>query len=413
MDARTLIPLSPVYYLNTRTILESLRLGVLSSKMLLLPSLSLISLFGGTYASFRDFGIPVSNATVDVRVFNVGNATLRDTAHAFISPVLPGNEAFEAPLFAFLVEHNATQTRIMFDLGIRKDPLNFVPSIANLFSSGLASADVSKDITDLLQDGGIPLTSIKTVIWSHSHFDHIGDMSKFPNTTTLAIGPGTNTAIFPGSPNGILQASDFAGHNVTELNFSTTNLSFNSLKAIDYFGDGSFYLLNTPGHLPGHISALARVTPTSFISLGGDTFHHAGEARPRPEFQKNFPCPAHLLEETKTSISTDYFWSPKSRDGAFDMPSRAQQLLAISDLPDSFYADPVTSQVSLEKLATLDADPDIFVIVAHDRSLLSSLPYFPASLSGWKASQLKERTVWNFADKTNPAFIFSPTNKTT
>ncbi|KAJ7696460.1 beta-lactamase-like protein [Mycena rosella] len=377
--------------------------------MLLLPSLSLISLFGATYASFRDFGIPPSNATVDIRVLNVGNLTLGGTAHAFISPVLPGEETLTGPMFAFLVEHNETQTRIMFDLGIRKDPLNLAPGIASLFSSGLFTVEGSKDITDLLQDGGIPLTSIDTVIWSHAHFDHIGDMSKFPNTTGLIIGPGTNTSTFPGSPNGTLQASDFAGHNVTELNFSTTNLSFSSLKAIDYFGDGSFYLLNTPGHLPGHISALARVTPTSFISLGGDTFHHAGEARPRPEFQKNFPCPAHLLEETKTSISTDYFWSPKSRDGAFDMQSRAQQLLAISDLPDSFYADPVRSQVSLEKLATFDADPDIFVIVAHDRSLVSSLPHFPASLNGWKASHLKERTAWNFVDTANPAFIFSPT----
>ncbi|KAJ7469423.1 hypothetical protein FB451DRAFT_983989, partial [Mycena latifolia] len=108
------------------------------------------------------------------------------------------------------------------------------------------------------------------------------------------------------------------------------------------------------------------------------------------------PCPSHLLEETKTTISTDYFWSSESREGAFDMRSRAQQLLAMSDLPDSYYADTVASQVSLEKLATFDADPDFFVIISHDLSLVSSLPYFPASLNNWKASHLKEQTVWNF-----------------
>ncbi|KAJ7119822.1 hypothetical protein C8R44DRAFT_922185, partial [Mycena epipterygia] len=154
--------------------------------------------------------------------------------------------------------------------------------------------------------------------------------------------------------------------------------------------------------------ALARVTPNSFISLAGDAYHHAGQARPRPQFQERYPCPAHLLEETKASISTDYFWSTKSHQGAFDMRSRAQQLLAVSDLPDAFYADPVTSQISLEKLATFDADPDFFVVIAHDLSLVSSLPFFPASLNGWKASHLKERSVWNFVDKTNPAFTFSP-----
>ncbi|KAJ7772627.1 beta-lactamase-like protein [Mycena maculata] len=376
--------------------------------MLLLSCLSL--LFLEAYASFQDFGIPSSDATVEVRAFNVGNATLVGAAHAFILPVLPGHENVSFPLFAFLVEHN--DKRFMFDLGMRKDPLNFAPSIASGFASGIFILDSPKDITELLEDGGIPLASIDTVIWSHSHFDHIGDMSKFPNSTSLIIGPGTDTAIYPETANASLQASDFAGHHVTELDFTGTHLTFSGLKAIDFFGDGSFYLLDTPGHLPGHISALARVTPTSFVSLGGDTFHHAGEARPRPDFQKNYPCPGHLVEEIKSSISTDYFWSPKSSDGAFDIVSRAQQLFAVSDLPDSFYADPVTSQVSLEKIATFDADPDFFVAIAHDMSLVSTLPTFPASLNNWKDSNLKNTSVWIFTETSNPAFAFNPTNVT-
>ncbi|KAJ6451247.1 beta-lactamase-like protein [Mycena vulgaris] len=380
--------------------------------MHLLPCLSLVFLVGGAYASSHDFGIPSSDATVDVRVFNVGNVTLTNSTHAFVLPALPGHETIHFPMFAFLVEHKKTQKRLMFDLGMRKDPLNFAPSVASFFTGGVVTLEESKDITEQLQDGGIALASIDTVIWSHSHFDHIGDMSKFPNTTGLVIGPGTDTTTFPEFPNAALQASDLAGHNVTELNFAGSRLTFSGMKAIDFFNDGSLYLLDTPGHLPGHISALARVTPTSFISLGGDAFHHVGEARPRPQFQKNFPCPAHLLEETRTAISTDFFWSPGSREDAFDMRSRAQQLFAVSDLPDSFYADPVTSQVSLEKLATFDADPDIFVVIAHDISLRSSLPYFPASLNNWKASHLKESTVWNFVDTANPAFAFSPTNAT-
>lgn len=155
-----------------------------------------------------------------------------------------------------------------------------------------------------------------------------------------------------------------------------------------------------------HVSALARVTPTSFIALGGDAFHHAGQARPRPQFQKNFPCPAHIPEAVEHSISTDYF---KSRAGAFDLRSRSQQLLALSDTVDSFYADPVTAQVSVEKLATFDADPDAFVLIVHEISLRrDSLPYFPKYLNDWKATHLKERTVRNFIEKTNPAAAFTP-----
>ncbi|KAJ6619866.1 hypothetical protein B0H10DRAFT_2363672 [Mycena sp. CBHHK59/15] len=277
--------------------------------------LGLALLVAETRASFEDYGIPLSDATVDVKVFNVGTASLVNTTHAFLHPVLPGRQSITFPLFAFLVEHTTSQKRIMFDLGMRKDPMNFAPSISGLFSAGIAQVPPHKDITELLEEGGSrSIPSMLLFGGNHSHFDHIGDMSKFPNTTALVVGPGTDHQLYPEFPNGALQASDFAGHNLTELNFNATHLTFGSLKAIDYFGDGSFYLLNTPGHLAGHISALARVTPTSFIMLAGDAFHHAGQLRPRPHFQHEYPCPAELLEETKSSISTDYFWSWGTHD---------------------------------------------------------------------------------------------------
>ncbi|KAK7025221.1 Metallo-beta-lactamase superfamily protein [Favolaschia claudopus] len=387
-------------------------------------------LVGQTLASWLDYGIPPSSATVDVRVFNVVNVTLVNAAHTFIAPVVPTHEDINLPVFSFLVEHKNSNKRLMFDLGIRKDTENLAPSLQGLFTSGTVQGEQPFDITELLQAGGIPLESIDSVIWSHAHFDHIGDMSKFPNTTDLIIGSETNTETFPDFPNATLQASDFAqvisridriptlsfigsGRQVTKIDFSNANLIFSGMKAIDFFRDGSFYLLNTPGHHPGHLTALARVTPTTFILLGGDTFHHVGEARPRPALQKNFPCPAHILEEAKTAISTDFFWSPRSRDGAFDLRSRSSQLLAVSDTPDSFYADPVASQVSLEKIATFDADPDVFVVIAHDISIRDVIPYFPASLNDWKARDLKEKTLWSFIEESNPASVFRPSTNAT
>jgi hypothetical protein len=52
--------------------------------------------------------------------------------------------------------------------------------------------------------------------------------------------------------------------------------------AHDFFGDGSFYLLDTPGHAIGHLGALARTTTNrdTFIFMGGDLSHHGGQLRP-------------------------------------------------------------------------------------------------------------------------------------
>ncbi|KAJ6508322.1 hypothetical protein C8R45DRAFT_967045 [Mycena sanguinolenta] len=185
-------------------------------------------------------------------------------------------------------------------------------------------------------------------------------MSKFPNSTKLVIGSETDTETYPEFPNATLQTSDFAGRTVQKIDFSTANLIFGGIKAIDYFGDGSSYLLNTPG-----------------VSVPSST----------------------------VSSSTFRAICRHSRDGAFDMLSRAQQLFAVSDLPDLFYTDPVTARISLEKLATFDADPNIFVVVAHDISLRETISYFPAYLNDWKKSGLKEQTVWSFIDKANPAYV--------
>ncbi|KAJ6596671.1 beta-lactamase-like protein [Mycena sp. CBHHK59/15] len=369
-----------------------------------------LALVPNTLASFQDFGIPSSNAIVDseVMAFNVANLTIANGTHRTLAPVLPGRESITTPLHSFFIQHKSRNQRLMFDLGLRNDPLNFPPSVSAFFADAIFSTGSFKDITELLQDGGIPLETINAVIWSHSHVDHIGDMSKFPHTTDLVIGPGTNNKLYPQFPGGVLQTSDFAGHNVTELSFDNTNLTFGAFKAVDYFGDASFYLLNTPGHLPGHMTALARVTPTSFILLSGDSFHHPGQLRPRPQFQRHFPCPAHLLQATKSSISTDYFWSWGTKEHDFDVVSRAESLFSVSDLPDSVYADPRTSKVSLEKVATFDADPDFLVVAAHDQSLISSIPYFPESLNDWKAKNRKQNLVWRFVDESSPAFMFNP-----
>jgi len=344
-----------------------------------------------------DFAIPSSDATVIVKAINAADNGAAP-APMFLQPVLPGYERLPCAFFSFLIEHPTNGTRLMFDLGVRKDVANFAPPIAALFEAGAMAANVQKDVPTILEEGGVSLGSIKAVIWSHSHFDHIGDMSIFPPTTELIVGPGTDTKVFP---EGSLVEGDIAGRTVTELSFETSTLTIGGFQAIDYFADGSLYILNVPGHLPGHIAALARVTPTTFVLCAGDTCHHPGQLRPTSSLRRHFPCPGAIVAESRTTFSHVHF----SHDGV-DLALRSQPLLSIPD-GQSFYADPVTSKVSLNKLEDFDANPNIFVLISHDISVGDVVEQFPESINDWKAKKYKERATWAFAEKENPAFRFS------
>lgn len=66
------------------------------------------------------------------------------------------------------------------------------------------------------------------------------------------------------------------GRFVRELTFEEGEdhpvLSIGDFKAIDFFGDGSFYLLDTPGHAVGHLCGLARTSTAGESKDGSNTF---------------------------------------------------------------------------------------------------------------------------------------------
>jgi hypothetical protein len=83
---------------------------------------------------------------------------------------------------------------------------------------------------------------------SHSHFDHTGNPDTFPKSTALVVGAGTQAAVRPGwptNPDAMIPESDFEDREVVEVAFDAGVVG--GMPAHDYFGDGSFYLLDAPG----------------------------------------------------------------------------------------------------------------------------------------------------------------------
>ncbi|KAK6984827.1 Metallo-beta-lactamase superfamily protein [Favolaschia claudopus] len=362
-------------------------------------------------SSFLDLGIPPSSSTVSVKIFNVVDEptshTVKVPAAVFLSPVLPGHENLGFPVFAFLIEHSATGKRVMFDLGPRADLENTAPVIAEAVKAGVVAMPVKRDIVQQLKDEGVELGTLDAVIWSHAHFDHIGDMSKFPPSIDLVFSQEMNRSI--SDPKVQLQPSDTATRKLVPLDFTNSPLVIGGFKSLDYFGDGSFYLLDVPGHLEGHICALARATPTTFLFLAGDACFHPGLLRPTAELHHLYPYPSNVITSTRRSISATYF-SSGPNGAEFDLTERTEPLLDIAE--SGYFEDPPLARKAIHEMRAFDMNPDVLVVCGHDESFMSVVGKVPRLLDAWKENGWKEALVWAFLDETNPAFRFNDVEST-
>ncbi|KAL8833661.1 MAG: hypothetical protein Q9170_004147 [Blastenia crenularia] len=236
--------------------------------------------------------IPGSSATVDVR-----RHPHLSQARNLLATRVPGFKGLDAPTYCFLISHG--DRHVLFNLGVRKDRENYAPEIVSLIEATTViklGSDVAT-ILELDNSLGIHSTDIEAVIWSHNHFDHIGDMSAFSPSTELVLGPGVRDTSWPtglqetDAGQDSMLKSDIKGRSVHEISFDG-GLKLGRFDAMDHFGDRSFHLLDASGHAFGHLCAPVRTTtdPPSFVFMGADACHHAGVLRPT----EYFPLPRTL-----------------------------------------------------------------------------------------------------------------------
>lgn len=59
---------------------------------------------------------------------------------------------------------------------------------------------------------------------------------------------------FPVKEDSTIRESDYKGREVREIELDNAGLHLGHFRAMDYFGDGSFYLLDSPGCVKPRIS---------------------------------------------------------------------------------------------------------------------------------------------------------------
>ncbi|KAK2748557.1 hypothetical protein FQN57_000692 [Myotisia sp. PD_48] len=346
-------------------------------------------------ASLPPLHIPagaVANVKIIETTSRMKNLPLSDV----LRPPMAGFERMpDLPSWSFLVESSAGQ-KVLYDLGTAKNWEDLPPTIVGWLKDQGWVIEVEKDMDEILEENGVCVKDISAIIWSHRHFDHLGDPTKFPSSTELIVGPGFKEAFCPGYPvreDSPVLEEHFKGRETREITFEESDgrtLMIGKLRGYDFFGDGSFYLIDTPGHCEAHIGAMARTTsnPDTFIFMGGDLCHYSGEIRPSPylrlpaeikvedvQAKKTYMCPGSILEKVQTEDrgrkADEPFFDPVSGD--FDECIR-----------------------TIKSTQEIEAHENVFFISAHDDSILGVVDLFPKSANGWKEAKWRDAVIWAF-----------------
>ncbi|KAF9882620.1 hypothetical protein FE257_005954 [Aspergillus nanangensis] len=320
-----------------------------------------------------------------------------------VEPPIKGHDYLNLTTYAFYIHHRRLGKKILYDMGARKDWWNLPPHVLHAIQSkGVQGMRITSEIDEILSDGGVDPKTIDAVVWSHYHFDHTGNIQKFPKSTDVVVGHGFAKQFLPGhpvNPESPFYEADFEGRNLHEILFDENSMRIGKLRAHDYFGDGSFYLLATPGHTAGHISALVRTTPDTFIFLGGDISHYAGMYRPSSylPMPDTLPSIAALDPRVPRPCPCSLFTACHPRG-----PELAQTTPYYhpSGSSSSWYEDHIVAQRSIDSMQEFDASNQVFVAIAHDPTLAEVCTVFPhGNMNDWKEKEWKVRVHWGFLNE--------------
>lgn len=309
-------------------------------------------------------------------------------------------ESYYAPDYVFWIEHCTTKEKYIFDLGMRPDLENVPPLIKETVLPQFRCEP--KSPADILAKYGTPEQQpekVKAVIFSHMHFDHVGDgakagfataeiwvgatcctyarpgypiVNKAPTLSDTLPTDGTRKIVEAYIPDELLKES--GDKRVGQVIDGMKKGLYNGVdlknpdwvgigafdKAFDLFGDGSAFLIDSPGHSAGHQMMLIRTTAASdsktgstFVLLAGDCFHH----------------PEVLKDPRRTARS------PYSKSG--------------------MHADPEAAMDTIWRTRRFAEEDNVWVLGAHDFSVNKQIAPGKQSISGLLEISMWKQRGWN------------------
>ena len=212
--------------------------------------------------------------------------------------LITGKPARKIPIPAFLIRHPSAGA-ILVDTGLHPsvatDPKQNFGGLAA--RAGKPSLEAGEDLPAQLRERGLDPNEIPVVVMTHMHSDHTSAISEFPNSAFIVSETEWKAAARGPQPllNGYRRPHfDYAfDYRTVDFDRGGIDSYANFGRCFDLFGDGSIRLAYTPGHSPGHMSVVCRLTEDDFV-IGGDAMYVLAQLEgtapmpPRPFDAHNF-----------------------------------------------------------------------------------------------------------------------------
>ena len=216
-------------------------------KRMLLATFAILSIASGSRLTGAE---PAKQGLERLYILNCGEGVAGDISRW--SPGVNEGKSMDFVDNCYLIKHS--QGWLLWDTGVT-DALAAKPEGERPADPRATHWKRPKTLVSQLDQLGVKISDVKFVAVSHSHPDHIGNVSLFPQATLL------------------VQQAEYDWPSPLGPRFKPEQTVNKLAGDHDVFGDGSVTIISTPGHTPGHQSLLVRLPKTGAILLSGDAIH--------------------------------------------------------------------------------------------------------------------------------------------